>query len=261
MTTLADRTIAALRTVHDDLAALVPGLTDEQLATTSGAVDWPVSQVLSHLGSGAEIALAGLQAALAGTGAPAPELNQQVWDRWNAMAPRDQAAGFLTHDALLVAAYESLTADQREHVAVDLGFLPAPLTLTSLTGMRLNESAQHSWDVRVAVDPDAGVDGDAAGLLLEHLTGGLSFMTRFSGHADALDAPATVAIRGSAFGIVIGDGVAVTEVANPTATFAGPLEAVVRLLGGRLTPGHTPAGVEVSGNATLADLRRVFPGY
>ena len=64
MTTLADRTIAALRTTHDDLAALVPGLTDEQLAGPSGASEWTVAQVLSHLGSGAEIGLATLETAL-----------------------------------------------------------------------------------------------------------------------------------------------------------------------------------------------------
>ena len=51
MTSLSDRTIAALRTEHDQLAALVPTLTDDQLASLSGSAAWPVSQVLSHLGS------------------------------------------------------------------------------------------------------------------------------------------------------------------------------------------------------------------
>jgi hypothetical protein len=35
----------------------------------------------------------------------------------------------------------------------------------------------------------------------------------------------------------------------------------VRLIYGRLGPGHTPAGVEVTGNITLDDLRAVFPGF
>ena len=51
------------------------------------------------------------------------------------------------------------------------------------------------------------------------------------------------------------------EVANPTATFVGPLEAAIRLVGGRLTAAHTPAGVEVIGDVTLDDLRKVFPGF
>ena len=48
---------------------------------------------------------------------------------------------------------------------------------------------------------------------------------------------------------------------DATATFAGPLEAALRLLGGRLAPASTPADVDVTGNVTLDDLRRVFPGY
>lgn len=64
MTSLAIRTIDALRQEHETLAAVASGLTDDQLAGSSGASEWPVAQVLSHLGSGAEISLAGLRSAL-----------------------------------------------------------------------------------------------------------------------------------------------------------------------------------------------------
>jgi uncharacterized protein (TIGR03083 family) len=262
MTTLADRTITALRATHDELAALVPGLSEEQLGGPSGASEWTIAQVLSHLGSGSEIALAGLTATVDGTTAPGQDFNHEVWDRWNAMKPQDQADGFVEHDTRLVTAYEALTPEQRETLRIDLGFLPAPLPLASLAGMRLSEAAQHSWDVRVALDADAAISGDAAQLLAEHLAGGIGFMTGFIGKADALTTPAVVEIRGSGFGIVIADGVSLTEaVPTPTATFVGPLEAAIRLIGGRLTAAHTPAGVEVTGDLTLDDLRRVFPGF
>ena len=52
-----------------------------------------------------------------------------------------------------------------------------------------------------------------------------------------------------------------TSAPEPTATFTGPLEAAIRLLSGRLTAQHTADDVHVSGNVTLDDLRRVFPGY
>ena len=52
-----------------------------------------------------------------------------------------------------------------------------------------------------------------------------------------------------------------TEPADPTATFAGPLEAAIRLIGGRLRPATTPESVKVTGALSLDDLRRVFPGY
>ena len=84
----------------------------------------------------------------------------------------------------------------------------------------------------------------------------------FTGKADALAQPAVIDILGSGFALVIADTVSVTTSASlPTATFTGPLEAAIRLLGGRLTTQHTPGDVEVTGNVTLDDLRRVFPGY
>jgi uncharacterized protein (TIGR03083 family) len=114
MTSLADRTITALRDLHEELAALVPTLTGAQLTRPSGASEWTVAQVLSHLGSGSEIALAGYQAALEQVPAPGQEFNQRVWDRWNSMSPEDQASAFLEHDAKLVETIEALTPDQRE---------------------------------------------------------------------------------------------------------------------------------------------------
>ncbi|MEP6815217.1 MAG: maleylpyruvate isomerase family mycothiol-dependent enzyme [Marmoricola sp.] len=262
MTSLADRTIAALRTNHDDLAALVPTLSADQLTGASGASEWSVAQVLSHLGSGAEIALAGYQAAFAGTPAPEQDFNQRVWGRWNALTPREQAADFLAHDAELVAALEALTSDQRETLQVKLGFLPSPLPLAAVAGMRLNESTLHGWDVRVALDPGAALEEDTAVLLADHLAGDLSFLLGFSGKADVLSEPTVVEVQGSPFGLTIDDRVTATAaVRDATATFTGPLEAVLRLIAGRLAPDRTPDAVEVTGNVTLDDLRRVFPGY
>ena len=63
----------------------------EQLSRQSGATEWSVAQVLSHLGSGAEIALARLAPAVAGEAVPEID-NQSVWDRWNAMSPEEQAS-------------------------------------------------------------------------------------------------------------------------------------------------------------------------
>ena len=98
--------------------------------------------------------------------------------------------------------------------------------------------------------------------MAEHLAGDLQFMTGFIGKADALAAPAVVDIADSGFGIVIAGSVSLSEAApSPTATFDGPLEAAIRLIGGRLAAAHTPAAVAVTGDLTLDDLRAVFPGY
>ena len=262
MNSISDRTILALRSTHDELAAVVAGLSDEELTGHSGASDWSLAQVLSHLGNGAEISLATLRSAVSSSPGPGQDLNQAVWDRWNALTPRDQAAGFLVADEEVIGALEALTAEQSRTLRIEVGFMPAPLTLATYTGMRLNETAQHSWDVRVALDPGAAISGQTAALLAEHFSTDLSFLLGFIGKADALAHPALVDLLGSGFALDIADTVSVTTSAlRPTATFTGPLEAAVRLIAGRLTTKHTPDDVEVTGNITLDDLRRVFPGY
>jgi uncharacterized protein (TIGR03083 family) len=262
MSSLTDRTITALRAEHDLLAATVGGLSGAQLAGPSGASEWTVAQVLSHLGSGAEIALAGYEAAFNGRPAPGDAFNEQVWERWNALAPADQATGFVTHDEALVAALEALTTEQRETITVDLRFLPEPLPLGAVLGMRLNEAAQHGWDARVAVDPNAAIPDSTAQVLAAHFADGLGFLLGFTGKADALGQPAVIDLRDAGYALHVQDRVHLSaETAGSTATFIGPLESAVRLFGGRLTPKYTPDDVDVAGNVTLDDLRRVFPGY
>ncbi|MEP9365191.1 maleylpyruvate isomerase family mycothiol-dependent enzyme [Nocardioides sp. CN2-186] len=258
MTELVDRVTAALRTNHDVLAALVPDLDEEQLTGPSGASEWTVAQALSHLGSGAEITVKPIADA---AGLPfEAEDNQDVWARWDASAPLDQAAGFVEHDAHYLDVVEGLSAAQKADLSIDLGFLPEPVPLVVALGMRLNEVAAHAWDVRVGLDPEAGIDPGSAALLLELYAGPLGFLLGFAAKPDQLSEPARVAVPGG--GIVVTDAVAVTsDLDDATATFEGPAEAVARLLTGRLKSEFTPAGVQVTGNVSLDDLRKVFPGY
>ena len=262
MTSLADRTIAALRAVHDQLAAVVPTLTDDQLTGPSGASEWTVAQVLSHIGSGAEINLASYENAVTGEDAPGQDFNESVWARWDGSTPQEQAAAVLGHTAALVEFLEALSPEQRETLQVKLGFMPFPLSLAAVAGMRLHENALHLWDVEVALDPSAGLDPIATAVLVEHFVDDIGFLLGFIGKADALASPARVRFGTSDVGLVIADSVSVTgSIGDATATIHGPLEAVMRLLGGRLKPAHTPAAVRVEGNVSLDDLRRVFPGY
>ncbi len=255
---LADATIAELRATHDRLATLVGGLSADQLTAQSGAEDWTVADVLSHLGSGSEIGRYPVLAA-AGLGEEAPE-NQDVWDRWNALAPVDQAAAFVESDERLVSIYEALTPDQRESIHIDLGFMPQPLPLATVLGMRLNEVAMHGWDVEVGVDPAAALGEGSAPLLARHFSETMTFLLGFVGKPES--APAARVALGDHTIVVDPEGVRL-EAGNEetTATFEGPLEAGIRLMAGRLKPDHTPAGVRVSGNVTLDELRKVFPGY
>ena len=267
MTSLADRTIAALRDNRDDLAARVRRFSPADLDRMSGSREWDVAQVLSHLGSGAEIGLEGLRRALAGQEAPPGDFNQGVWDRWNAMSQQEKADGFLEASERLLAAYEALDAQTRQDFRISLGFLPAPVDLATLTGMRLNEALFHAWDVRVAFDPQASIPGTLAEVLLEQYRGPVGFFLRFLGRTGALEGrQLTLLVRTSdpehSLGLALTDAVSMTEVpAEPDGVLTIPTEALLRLWSGRLAAEHTPAGVElVSASVTLDEMRAVFPG-
>ncbi len=122
MTDLLDASIAALRTNHDQLEALVERLSREDLTSRAARRSgrWPTC---SRTSAAARSSLARLAPAMAGVAIPEID-NQAVWDRWNAMSPEDQAAGFLEHHDALVALLECLDAEQRKTTTVDLGFCP-----------------------------------------------------------------------------------------------------------------------------------------
>jgi uncharacterized protein (TIGR03083 family) len=264
MTDRADQIIDALRSGHDRLATLVRGLSADDLTRRSGASDWDVSQVLSHLGSGAEIGLAALEAALGGTATPGGDFNKGVWARWDAMSPGERAAGFLTAHEKLVARYEGLDARTRQELRIDLGFLPAPVDVATSARMRLNEATLHAWDVAVTFDPAATLAADATEPLLDQAGMLLGFATRPEALAGR---PVTIAVRLTApdrsFGLSVADAVALTdEPARPDAVLSAPAEWWVRLVSGRHSPEHVPATVSVTGGKlTLDGLRGVFPGY
>lgn len=259
MSGLADQIIVSLRQLHDQLVEVIAGLDDEQLVAQSGASEWRICDVLSHLGSGSEIMLRPLAAAAAGTELPEGD-NQAIWDRWNAMTPREQAQGYVDSGAVLVETLESLTPEQRDAVTIRRPRLPEPVPLEVAAGMRLNEAAQHTWDVTVGLDPTATVDAHAAGLMLTLLSDQLGFMLDLTAKPDALSEPTEVA-AGDWTLVVDHSARIVPAGTSSLATFSGTTESFYRLLGGRLTERYTPAGTGVTGNTTLDDLRRVFPGF
>jgi uncharacterized protein (TIGR03083 family) len=260
----ADTNISALRTGHDRLAALVSRLSDADLAKPSGAAEWDISQVLSHLGSGAEINNAVARAALDGKPNPGGDFNKTVWARWDAMSRRERVDGFLQSNPALVELYESMDADTRASLRIDLGFLPAPVDVATASRMRLSEFALHSWDVHVGFDERATVAPEAASALLERsgdLFGWISKPEQLGGAQAVIRVTTTE--PASVFALRLGDQVALdSDVPDqPDGMLNLPAEAWLRLVAGRLAPRHTPEGVSATGAADLDQLRRVFPGY
>jgi uncharacterized protein (TIGR03083 family) len=257
MSSPAREWIAALRNSHDRLVPLTGTLTPEQLAGRSYAAGWTIAQVLSHLGSGAEIAQLTLAAALSGTTA-GQAAGQPIWDTWNAKSPQEQAADCLPADEAHISRLEQLTDPELDSIRYQ--FSGMDLDAAGLVRLRLSEHALHTWDVAVALDPQARVAGDAVALLMSYLP----VMARFTGRPSG--GQFQVRLRGSGPGsdflLAAGESVSLQPWRDGTAApeVALPDEALLRLVYGRLDAGHTPG--EVSGDLPGLDrARAVFPGF
>jgi uncharacterized protein (TIGR03083 family) len=248
--------LQALRASHDRLAAIVAGLDGAALRGQSYDTDWTIADVLSHLGSGAEISLLSVEAGVSGGEPPSPEAFQAIWDVWNARSPEDQAAQFLLADEALVARIEAFSADERARFRVQM-FGPQSFDLAGVLGLRLSEHALHAWDVAVALDLAARVAPDAVALLTETLPMMTGWLSRKA------DEPRTVAVAVTSpdrsFTLDTGG---VSLVPGPADTAAAvsltaPAEAFLRLVYGRL---DDQAEISATG-VTVADLQLVFPGF
>jgi uncharacterized protein (TIGR03083 family) len=261
----ADAVIAALRSGHDSLAGFVRGLGDDDLARPTGASEWDVSQVLSHLGSGAEINQATLRAAIDGQPSPvAGGFAQSVWARWDAAGRRERLDWFLRENEALVALFESQAP--RDDLRIDLGFIPVPIDLKAAGQFRLSEFTLHAWDVRVGFDASATLAADAVPLIstvARQLVGRLGKTEPLSGKKAVIAVTTTAPDSAFALDLDPDDGVSVADEVppQPDGTLDLPAEAWGRLVTGRLDARYTPAGISATGPADLDVLRQVFPGF
>jgi uncharacterized protein (TIGR03083 family) len=155
--------ISALRHSHDRLRASVQSLGSDQLAQRSYPSEWTIAQVLSHLGSQAEIFGLILEAGLAGREPPAREEFPPVWDKWNAKDPQAQASDALRADQATLERLESMDAGERERLHLKL--FGMDIDATGFARLRVSEHAVHTWDVLVALDPAATLAPDARAVL------------------------------------------------------------------------------------------------
>ncbi len=254
--------IDALRRSHDALRANVEPLAEDRLRQRSYCSDWSIAQVLSHLGSGAEIFGLFLDAGLAGAEPPGPDSFPPIWQAWNERGPQAQATDALAADEALVKRLESLSPAERDRIRLQL--FGMDLDVTGLAKLRLGEHAMHSWDVAVALDPSAPVAAESVDLLVDNL----GPLIGRAGHP--ADQPQTVHVSTSSpdrqFVLETGEPVRMEpgsadasagDAARPTLRL--PAEALIRLVYGRLDAAHTPQ-VEATG-VDLDALRQVFPGF
>jgi len=249
--------IDALRHSHERLRAVAGPLDADQLRRQSYAADWSIAQVLSHIGSQAEIFGLFLDAGLSGQDPPGPEAFGPIWETWNAKSPQDQAADALRADETVTARFESIDDEQRKRFALKL--FGRDFDATGLARMRLGEHAVHTWDIAVALDPAATLAPDAVGLLIDTLGQLVARAGKPGGAQRRLHVSTSSPVRH----FTLETGETVTLVASGYSEglpeLALPAEAFIRLVYGRLNPAHTPP-VETR-RADLDELRQVFPGF
>ncbi|SIR74057.1 TIGR03083 family protein [Micromonospora avicenniae] len=249
----------ALNTSSERLLKTVRDLPDDVLARPSFADRWSVAQVLSHLGSGAEISTMLVQRGIDGdTTTPTVDDVRPIWQRWDALSAPAQREAWLGADRRHRALLASLDAQQLE--AVRVPYFAGLLSLPTYLGYRLSEQSVHAWDIEVALDPAATIPAAEVELLWDRLD---LVATRFR-DADVLQrlAPKQLALGlpDRTRTLDLHDELHLIDSApqNPAATVTGTAEALLRLIYGRNRPED---GVNVTGDVVLDDLRRLFPGF
>jgi uncharacterized protein (TIGR03083 family) len=246
---------------HQRLATIVGSLSPEEIAGPSYATEWSVAQVLSHLGSGAQIFTLFLQAGLRGEPAPAPTEFQPIWERWNAKSAAEQAADALIADREFLQQLEAIEPDERQRWHLEM--FGGDQGLSDLLRLRVGEHALHTWDVAVTRDPKATVADDATVLLID----GLDQLVARAGRPTEQPWRVLISTESPVRQFQLDadtEGMTLRAVARSGGsegdrTLSLPAEALIRLIYGRLDPDHTPP--LQADQADLDALRRLFPGF
>lgn len=256
----AARLVQGLRDAHDRLFSFAAGMDAGDLERPSYCDGWTIAQVLSHIGSAAEIGRATLRAALGGQEPLDQAGRQAIWDRWDAKSPAAQVADAGASDDELVEALEGLEQEQLDSLEVPFG--GRQLSAAELLRLFLAERALHAWDVEVVFEPSVRLRPAHVDLLLDALGTLVPWYAEATGYAG----PDRVAVHtlepGRDFVLLLNEGVSLLPsgpAGDGVARLELPAEALIRLVYGRLDTEHTPSEVESDG-VGLDELRRLFPG-
>ncbi|HET9731753.1 MAG TPA: maleylpyruvate isomerase family mycothiol-dependent enzyme [Acidimicrobiales bacterium] len=253
--------ITAVRHSHDRLSDLVSRHSGSgDLRAPSACSEWSVAEVLSHLGSQAQIFKLFLEAGLAGADAPGAESFQPIWDTWNAKSPEAQATDSVAANESLVSLIEGLPAADLDRFRLDM--FGRRLDATGVLRMRLSEHAVHTWDVEVTFDDGAVVATEAVDLLLD----GLGETAGRAGRPSPAPLDVLVAttdpqrtFRVHAGEKVSLDAAAAEDDGGPRVDL--PAEAFLRLVYGRLDGSHPARGPVRTRDVDISQLSAVFEGF
>jgi uncharacterized protein (TIGR03083 family) len=253
--------ITVMRANVDRFVDLVGGLDDTAIMRQSYDDDWSIAQVCSHLGSGAQISIDWLQAAVEHREPMSREAMPAIWDDWNGRTPREQVDGAVDANQAHVAAFEALSNDELAGARIDL-FGMFDLVGSALAQFRLPELVVHTWDIAVALDPAARVAQDAIELMIDQMPSRVGFFGKPQEQPWALTVHVSDPLR--TFVLRTGEHITLSPVDEDPDAADGELhisaEALVRLFVGRLDDGNADDTELSSDKVSMDDLRTVFPG-
>ena len=254
----AEPWIAAVRHSHNRLSRVVSSHSGgDDLRARSACSEWSVAEVLSHLGSQAEIFAMFFQAGLTGSDPPAGEAFQTIWDAWNSKSPEEQAADSLAANERLISFVEELGEADLERFRLNL--FGRQLDVAGLLKLRLSEHAVHTWDVEVAFDHAAIVAPEAIDLLVD----GLGETAARAGHAPQVPFDLVIATTSPerTFELHAAEQVSLRPTAgspDDAPRVELPAEAFVRLVYGRLDEAHPAHGPVRAQAEDLSRLTSTF---
>jgi uncharacterized protein (TIGR03083 family) len=252
--------ITMLRQAHEAFALLVAPLDGDAIRRRSYCDDWSVAQVASHLGSGAELGLDWLGAAMAHTEPMGQEDMQKVWDKWNGRSPEEQVSWAVVAGAAQVEAFETATADQLAQAHIKL-FGMLDLDGNGLARIRIPELVVHTWDIAVIGDPSARLFAPAVDLMIDELPARVGRFGKPQTRSWSLDVATTRPERD--YVLRNGDEVSLEPgtAADADGDLRLPAEALIRLIYGRVDDRDGGDVVLQATEITLADLQAVFLGF
>jgi uncharacterized protein (TIGR03083 family) len=254
--------VEALRHSHDRLAGLVADLDETGVTRMSYCSEWTIAQVLSHLGSSAEIGRTWLDSALTHSEPMGQDGNREIWARWDARSPMEQVTEAIATDRRLVEAFEELGDEDLAAAHIALFGGTVELDGSGLALFRLPEHSVHTWDVAVALDPSARVAPYAVKMIIDDVPNRIGWAAKPQGgtwsitvETTAPDRVYTLSSSGDSVTMRAGVGDGADGVLKL------PAEALLRLVYGRLDAWNLD-DTDLSGTKlTLDDLRDVFPGF
>jgi uncharacterized protein (TIGR03083 family) len=238
--------VRAQRASHDQLTSIVTTLDADVLRRQSYAKEWSIAQVLSHLGSQAEIFALSFDAGLTGGDPPGQEAFGPIWDVWNARSPEEQVTQSVAVNEALNLRIEALSDEELE--SIRLAMFGMNVDAAGLLRMRLSEHAMHTWDIAVTLDSGARVSPEAVELLIDGLPQMTGRLVKKA--ADPAVIAVTTTDPARTFTLDTG-GVTLTPGASDAPASGSlelPAEALLRLVYGRL-------------DEAPAELKEVFPGF